>query len=39
VHRMTPASHGWRTAAITVFLRSETSQLYFGAYSWLSSFG
>jgi hypothetical protein len=33
VHWMTPASHGGRTAAITCFLRSETKQRYFGAYS------
>jgi hypothetical protein len=33
VDRITPASHDWRTAAITVFLRSETAQRYFGAYS------
>jgi hypothetical protein len=39
VHWMTPASHGWRTAAITCFLRSETKQRYFDAYSWLSLFG
>jgi hypothetical protein len=33
VHWMTPASQGWRMAAIIGFVRFGTAQRYFGAYS------
>jgi hypothetical protein len=33
VHWMTPASQGWRMAAIIAFVRFGTAQRYFGAYS------
>ena len=33
VHWMTPASQGWRMAAITGFVRSGTAKRYFDTYS------